>query len=206
MFNVAKSPAPAGTIDYTDFTIADSVKKDFHYKCYLCEENVAKHLEIDHFFPKSEFLEKENDWHNLFSGCSKCNKIKSTAFNTTHHNYILNCCTEDVDNAIALRYNVVDGSVAILPTREDVSSINTAELLNRIHNGHNTTSKSYIYLRESIAQQLADLRKQIDDYHIYPSEENKNRIAALISRKAAYMAIKRSLIKDYNPEFAALFD
>lgn len=207
MFTVTKSPIPIGVVNYTDFDIANQVKKDFYYKCYLCEENVAKHLEIDHFFPKKEFPEKEYDWHNLFSGCSKCNKIKSAAFNTSPHNYILNCCTEDVDSSITLRYSAVDGTVFIIATQADAATTSTVELLNRIHNGGlKTTSKSYIYLRESIAQHLADLRKQIDDYYNYPSEENKNRIAVLVSRKAAYMAIKRTLIRDYNPEFTILFD
>jgi HNH endonuclease len=206
MFNVAKSPAPAGTIDYTDFAIADKVKKDFHYKCYLCEEASARHLEIDHFFPKSLFPEQTHYWDNLFSGCSKCNKIKSSVFNTDPGKHILNCCTEDVEAAITLRYNLFDSSVTIIANEEEDKKINTFDLLNRIYNGVGTSSMSYFYLRDAVASQLAELRKKVDDYRDYPSVENKQKIKDFLSRKSAFTAIKRTLINDFNPEFTELFD
>jgi HNH endonuclease len=206
MFNVAKSPAPAGAIDYTDFAIADSVKKDFHYKCYLCEEAGARHLQIDHFFPKSVFAELTHQWDNLFSGCTKCNQIKSSVFNSTPGTHILNCCTEDVEATITLRYNLTDNSVTITADDQAGKKKNTIDLLNRIHNGVGTGSMSYFYLRDAVANELARLRKKIDDYADYPSEENKEKIKALLSRKSAFTAIKRTLVNDYNPEFTALFD
>jgi uncharacterized protein (TIGR02646 family) len=206
MFTVAKSPAPTGTINYTDFVIANSVKKDFHYKCYLCEEANARHLEIDHFFPKSHFPEQMHEWDNLFSGCSKCNKIKSSAFNTSAINQILNCCIEDVEVGVSLRYNLETGTIIITSSQQDEKAQNTIDLLNRIHNGVGTTSMSYFYLQDAIANELSNLRKQIDDYSDYPSEENKEKIRKLVSRKASFMAIKRTLISDFNPELIELFD
>jgi predicted ATP-dependent endonuclease of OLD family len=205
MFNVVKSPAPTGPINYTHFEIADQVKRDFHYKCYLCEESVARHLEIDHFYPASVFEEKKHDWYNLFSSCTKCNKIKSAAFNATPESEILNCCTEDIEQAMVLRYNIIDASIAITG-RADTKVANTIDLLNHIHNGIGTSSHSFLYLRETIAEALSDLRKVIDAYYTFPSATNKQRIAELISRKATFTAIKRSLIIDYNPEFTELFD
>ena len=103
MFNVVKSPVPSGNFKYTDQHIIDLVKADFFYKCYLCEEKIPRHLEVEHFYPQKYFPHLENDWTNLLCICEKCNKIRRKNINTTNENEVLDCCTADVENMILLK-------------------------------------------------------------------------------------------------------
>ena len=36
---------------YNEKIVTNSLKSDFHKKCYICEE-VTRHFEVDHFYPQ----------------------------------------------------------------------------------------------------------------------------------------------------------
>jgi hypothetical protein len=61
------------------------VREDFNQQCAYCllpellaggEEN----FELDHFRPKAVFLDKVNDFYNLYYACHPCNHIKRDAW------------------------------------------------------------------------------------------------------------------------------
>lgn len=73
------TPAPSLSGDYRVFRPA--VRQDFQKTCAYCliEELLAAgeaNFELDHFFPRSRFPEKANDFYNLYYACHPCNKNK----------------------------------------------------------------------------------------------------------------------------------
>jgi 5-methylcytosine-specific restriction endonuclease McrA len=58
------------------------LSKDFHNKCYLCEDKDITSINIEHFVPKSLGKDFKFDWKNLLFACRHCNEIKSNDYNT----------------------------------------------------------------------------------------------------------------------------
>lgn len=164
MFNVVKSPAPQGDFLYNDVIVVELIRQDFFDKCYLCEEKTPRHLEVEHFYPLSYFPHLKNDWNYLLCICNKCNKIRPKNINTTDENEVLDCCTTDVENLILLKFNNSDSSISFTGANGNIIITNTIKLLQRIHNGIDTASNSYIDLRKLIAQELAELEDEINSF------------------------------------------
>jgi hypothetical protein len=207
MFNVTKSAAPTGGFKYNDNAIERQVKDDFFDKCYLCEEKVPRHLEVEHFYPQAHYPHLVHHWDNLLCICQKCNKIRPKQINTTNEDEVLNCCEEDVEVLIQLRFLAKEKKVEITGSSQQKIK-NTIELLDRIHNGGNKTkSNSYSDLQKLIVKELAKLEEDITNLMNYQLEKPfKDKIKQRLSRQSAFMAIKRTYINDFNPEFTELFD
>jgi HNH endonuclease len=76
---VRTDPAPIVTGSYRAFR--PYVRADFCHRCAYCliAEWLAagkENFELDHFRPKYLFLEKEQDFYNLYYSCHPCNMIK----------------------------------------------------------------------------------------------------------------------------------
>lgn len=206
MFNVQKSPAPTGHFRYNDHSVQRQVKDDFFGKCYLCEEKTPRHLEVEHFYPQAYYPHLVHDWNNLLCICEKCNKIRPKQINTHSGNEVLNCCEEDVESLIRLRYLAKEQAVQF-GTASNAKVEQTIDLLQRIHNGLGTQSKSYVDLRKLIAQELSKLEDDINNWMEYDLEKPfKEKIKSRLSRRSAFTAIKRTYISDNYPEFIELFD
>ena len=82
MFKVSKSARPTDwtTKDYKDPVVVKQLKKDFHSKCYICEQKHFPNLNVEHFIPHLDDETLKLDWNNLYYACSRCNSIK---INTT---------------------------------------------------------------------------------------------------------------------------
>ncbi|MGB0930878.1 MAG: HNH endonuclease, partial [Chitinophagales bacterium] len=156
MINIAKSSKPDRDFSYKERAIRDIVKGDFYSICYLCEEVTPRHYEIDHFYPQKYYEHLIDEWDNLFFICQKCNKIRPKNINTCSDDEVLNNCEDDVENLLTIYYDSHDESVFILPNTIDPKVLyrveNTIRLLNRIYNGIDTTSLSYIDLRNEIEE------------------------------------------------------
>jgi len=83
MINIQKRSAPKHSFKYNDNDIVEIIRNDFFHLCYICEEYVPIHFEIDHFFPKGhkEFEHLIHEWDNLFYSCEKCNRIRPKNLN-----------------------------------------------------------------------------------------------------------------------------
>lgn len=207
MFNVTKSAAPAEPFAYNDPAVVALVRNDFHDKCYLCEEKALRHLEVEHFYPQAYYPHLTNDWDNLLCICEKCNKIRPKAINTDDKNEVLNCWVDDVETAITLRYNEAGDNVEIQSNALSVKTINTIDLLHRIHNGINTTSNSYVDLRRLIAEELGKLVEAIGYFETTVLKRAfREKIKAQLSRTSCFSAVKRTFIRDRHPSFVPLFD
>ena len=71
---------------YRSGDVFDTLRKDFHSKCYICEDAEVTSPNVEHFEPHKKNLKKKYDWNNLFYACSHCNNLKQ------HHFFpMLNC-------------------------------------------------------------------------------------------------------------------
>jgi hypothetical protein len=206
MFKVKKSDSPAGNFSYNDDNIVALIKADFFDKCYLCEEKTPRHLEVEHFYPQAYFPEKIHDWDNLICICEKCNKIRPKKINTDENDVVLNPCINDVETLIQLRYNPTDYSVSISSVEATSIVVNSISLLERIHNGINTTSPSYVDLRKLIAEEIAALEEDISNLNTVIENVFRKRIAKRLSRQSAFFAIKKTFIQENNPELSELIE
>ncbi len=219
MINITKSLAPNRVFSYKESVIRDAVQKDFHKMCYLCEE-VTRHYEIDHFYPQKDYEYLIDDWNNLFYICQKCNKIRPKNINTCSDNEVLNNCEDNVESLLIIYYNSTDESIIILPNTIDSKILykveNTIRLLNRIYNGIDTTSLSYIDLRNEIEEKVAQFEKDIENYRKAIGkfkELFKKPIIRALSKKSqknesSFVSFKRYIIKSKASlkEFEQYFD
>ncbi len=207
MFNVVKSIAPRTDFSYHDNDVVALVKADFFDKCYLCEEKTPRHLEVEHFYPQAYYPHQINDWNNLLCICEKCNKIRPKKINTTATDEVLNCCTEDVEAAITLRYRETNSTLEIVSNNVSAKTQNTANLLNKIHNGIGSLSLSFVDLRKLMTEELAELLVEIEYFETTILKTVfRERIKKRLSRASCFTAVKRTFIKDKHPELTFLFD
>lgn len=71
-----------------------------HSKCSYCECKVAvesKDVTIDHFLPKSKYVNMVVKWENLFPACLRCNREKNDC-----DDVLLNPCQSDPREFLAL--------------------------------------------------------------------------------------------------------
>jgi len=77
-------PAPVNPARNSDISCRFHVRKDFEHCCAYClrHEDWAEPetFELDHFYPKSLFPEKQYDFYNLYYACSRCNSFKWNHF------------------------------------------------------------------------------------------------------------------------------
>lgn len=65
----------------------EEVKRDllqmFHGKCAYCESKITviTYGAIEHFFPKSRYIDKTFDWENLLLSCDLCNDVNHKGVN-----------------------------------------------------------------------------------------------------------------------------
>ncbi len=69
---------------YRHAQVKETLTKMFHGKCAYCESklNVVTYGAIEHFFPKSIYVDRTFDWENLLLSCDRCNDAnhKGTLF------------------------------------------------------------------------------------------------------------------------------
>jgi len=201
MINIKKRKPPRTVFKYTDRDIREIVRDDFFQLCYLCEEYVPIHFEIDHFFPQNNFPIKENDWDNLFYSCEKCNSIRPKDINTIGKR-VLNNCVHNIENIISLKYNETTKRIDIKGNNRNLNTKNTIELLHKIYNGIGSNSPSHVYRQEEIESVIESFKEVLDKYkkskikNAFKQEIIERISKKTKSEKSAYVSFKRALIKE----------
>jgi hypothetical protein len=203
---------PEKTASYRNSDLLEAFDRSFHSKCYLTEEkfHTSWQMDIEHFVSQSESPELVYEWTNLFPAEHKANMSKPRS---TPVGGYLNPCnpSDDVENQII--YSLTGhGSIpnfnAIDPDNQ--SEINTVSLLNRLHNGHNSTSiKSTSGLRHAIQKKTRKILEKICDWRAQISNSQReiqlrNELRLLLSKKSSFTMLCRSLpaviqLNDQNP-------
>ncbi len=207
MINVKRSPAPSKPFKYNDLDIIERLKNDFYVLCYICEEYVPKHFEIDHFKPQEYFPELKNDWDNLFYCCEKCNNLRSKNINTVG-NEVLNNCIDNVEDLISLKYE--NNQINISINSNDKKAINTKKLLNRIYNGIDTKSKSFRDSRLEVRNEINKFEEIATKYRenkeIYENDLKERLSKRTKTVSSAYVSFKRQIVRERYQEFEKYFD
>jgi hypothetical protein len=197
-------PKPEPNAPYRNSDLIEAFDDCFFAKCYLTEKKFVSSYEMDveHFQSKNfnEHPELRYEWSNLYPADHDANMMKPRI--TPEGGYLDPCNPdEDVENEIL--YDISFGSdKCFFQARNPLNqkSINTANLLDRIHNGHNAESKIKTKgLRFSIYKQRDHLLKQIIKWQAAKLRNDEqdvfrygNRIKVLLSHKSAFTMLLRS--------------
>lgn len=221
MINVVRSQAPRSNFAYNDEDIKAQIKEDFYSMCFLCEEVAPKHAEVEHFYPvKGGWEDKKHEWENLLFCCEKCNKIKSNTYNKKDssgliENELLKNWEDNVEQIIRLSFNIPQTIIQIDIDKQTPQGIfekakTSKELLDKIYNGKNTTSLSYIDLQKAIIDELADFMSLLKSFFdatkpTWYKEEKEREIAQKLSKKtksakSSFVGFKRYIIRN-NPKY-----
>ncbi len=195
---------------YRQDIVTTALHKEFHGKCYICEDKTPTVLNTEHFKPhKNSNRDLEFDWYNLYLACGHCNNIKSAKFDD-----ILDCMNinDDVENTIhykALPFPKTE--IKIIPLNNNVRVQSTSTLLNNIYNGTTTLKKiESDNLKEKIVKELVILQNALLEYYYNSNDEDykndvRNKIKNLVSRKSPFSAFKRWIILE-NPVYKSDFE
>ncbi|MBS7472172.1 hypothetical protein KID98_15270 [Pseudomonas syringae] len=219
MFNTNRS-------DFTPESLQSKTKYDgedvylelcniFFEKCYICETKEPHDIQVEHFSSHQGDIEKKFDWTNLYLACSRCNNIKSTAFDN-----ILDCCDPAVDVFRAIRHvppiTPWANSVLLIAMNSDEKTISTFRLLDRVYNSEHSVNKkvSGNFLRTKIFDQYNLLLAQINAYYSPVATEQDqaqalSRMQKLIKKSEPYSAFVRWCLLDdqkLGPMLSELMD
>lgn len=141
--------------DYRQADLFEAFDRDFFAKCYLTEQKFANSwsMDVEHFRAKnfSQNPELRYEWTNLYPAAHDANMMKPRL--EPEGGYLDPCSkTDDVEKDII--YTLGFGGEAYFKAKNDSNqkSVNTALLLERIHNGFD----------EKSIQKTAELRRLID--------------------------------------------
>jgi hypothetical protein len=191
-----KCPKPPAAYRKSD--LLDKFETDFMCKCYLTEEKFSNGaaLEVDHFIPKGEAPHLLYDWENLFPIASLANRMRPKRIPPGGY---LNPCdvAHDVENAILYIFDPSEDHIGFEASdRENLAAVNTAELLDRLHNGKGETERSTRELRAAIRKQYLKITDHFAA-HERPVNDQERRIAGNLlkkyfSRSAAFTMLMRN--------------
>lgn len=175
--------------------------KDFHNKCYICEDYGPSTLNTEHFKPHKGDRELMFAWENLFLACGHCNNQKSAKFN-----HILDCTNVEHSILEWIKFEIKafpKERTKITALSQEPIIINTVQLLEAVYNSDNTELKivEAANIRERLIKEILEFSKLLNEYH-EPTilEEEKsfylNKIRRMLSVKSPFTAFKIWVIKD----------
>ena len=197
------SPKPKPPVSYRSSDLLAVFETHFHAKCYLTEQKFASawEMDVDHFEPANQAPSRVYDWTNLFPAAHKANMMRPRSLPPGG---LLDPCVDDVETNII--YTLVDVGEepcfrAHDPTNQ--AALNTAGLLNDLHNGkaNDTDSRSNTReLRKLIKRQYDKVLLAWGHYKDALGDNDPQDIAhaeaelrMLLSRRASFTMLMRSL-------------
>lgn len=208
MFKVIKSERPTDwtTKDYKDPVVVRLLKKDFHGKCYICEQKHFPNLNVEHFIPHLDDETLKLDWNNLYYACSRCNSIKNK-----YYDDMLDCCNQDhlVEEWIKVYYRMPDEDIEVINIcpkdhsyceKAETSKDLITKCFNNANSGIQEVSKED--LREKIIEihsEFLDLRreffKKLDNWQDQEKIKKADDIKHRLKSHYAFSAILRGYLE-----------
>lgn len=197
----AEKQKPSGT--YRLQSVIDQLKADFLNKCYLCEFKAPTSINVEHRIPhRNNDADLKFSWSNLFWACGHCNGTKGDRYHP-----ILDCTTEEIRILDRLDFSFEAFPLPRVMVNELDSSedtLNTASLLNVIHNGSDTAPIRQVEaanLCSAILEEFDKFLRLIENYKDAQEEQRESlsrRIKRSLSREASFTAIKACYIKRHH--------
>lgn len=201
---------PEKPTSYRNSDLLIAFEEDFYSKCYLTEMKFANSwiMDIEHFIPQNERPDLVYEWTNLFPAEHYSNMIKPRS---TPNGGYLNPCdpADDVENEIIYTLSLYGADPYFEPrNRNNIKAVNTCNLLNRVHNGHdNKTQNATKNLRHSIQKKYIEVLNKIIEWNNYNDESQekfqaKRELQDLLSRKYSFTMLLRSMpaVRQLPPE------
>jgi hypothetical protein len=191
---------------YRNSDLLDALTEDFFAKCYLTEEKFenAYIMDVEHFEGKAEKPELRYEWTNLFPASHYANMIKPR---TTPTGDCLNPCdaNDDVENEILYSLGFLGENPSFgAKNIQNIKAVNTAKLLDSIHNGRNENTKQATpTLRRAIQHKYITILKKIIEWqNIKDNPQQKFQIETELklhlSRTSAFTMLCRSMPEVIN--------
>ncbi len=186
---------------YREQDVIDALHKDFHNKCYICEDKAPSTINVEHFQPHKDDEDLKYDWYNLFLACGHCNNTKG---HKPEFHIILNCTLQDEDPEKWIEFEIQPfpkEKAKFTPLKDDNKVKNTIQLLYAAYNG-TTPIKSLesSNLRDKLIHEILDFQNYLHKYFQEETEEEdkeqcRKKILAHLKPFSAFTAFKRWIIK-----------
>lgn len=195
------NPKPDKKPQYRNSDLLDAFDRCFYSKCYLTELKFYSSWEMDveHFIPQNEDRSLTYEWTNLYPADHKANMCKPRL--TPTGGYLDPCNNQDdVENDIIYGLAIL-GERPIFKSASDtnIKALNTAQLLNRLHNGTDDISnRNTAGLRAAIEKKYKIvLNKIVEWLQLEESSQEKliceAELKDLLSRKSSFTMLMRSM-------------
>lgn len=196
-----KTPPPKCTIDYRSEDLFEAFDRDFFAKCYLTEKRYENSwaMDVEHFKAKAfaQHPELKYEWTNLYPADHDANMLKPRK--DPEGGYLDPCAQED-DVEKEILYTALFGGETAFKAQDsnNLKAVNTAQLLDKIHNGSDEASKKKTAtLRQLIAKKEHDILNTIIEWQGASGEQDKfdaeTRLKKLLSRRSSFTMLMRSL-------------
>lgn len=208
MFNVKKSDKPTEwtTKDYRDPVVVEQMRKDFHGKCYICEQKNFSNLNVEHFKPHKGNEDIKLDWYNLYFSCSRCNSIKNK-----YYEDMLDCCNREhlVEDWIKIYYRTPDEDIEVINacphnhehfSKAETSKNLIASCFNNGNSGVQEISKEnlrekIIEVHSSFLEQRLNFFRNLDNWLDDEKIREANKIKHRLQSQYEFSAILRGYIE-----------
>lgn len=196
-------PKPTLPASYRSSDLLDAFDTYFHAKCYLTEQKFASawEMDVDHFEPANQNPARVYDWTNLYPAAHKANMMRPRRLPPGG---LLDPCVDNVEEEIIYTLAVMGEEPGFQARNTgNQKAVNTAQLLNDLHNGRAGDANSHkitIELRKLIERQYKKVLHACHDYQQALRESDPQDIAqaetelrGLLSRRASFTMLMRSL-------------
>lgn len=199
-------PKPAVPGSYRNSDLLAAFDRCFHAKCYLTEQWFPNSwcMDVEHFVSQTEDPTKRYAWTNLYPAEHRANKMKPRA--TPAGGYLDPCApTDDVENEIFYSVGVM-GQAPKFDARDpaNAKAVNTANLLNILHNGHDEDTRlATAGLRHEIQKKYDHILNVIINWLASPigsvlKHQYENELRLHLSRKSSFTMLMRSMVPVIN--------
>lgn len=180
---------------YNSEDVLERLVEDFFNKCYLCEEKEISGINVEHLKPHKGDIDKKFQWENLFLVCPHCNNTK-----LGNEDEILDCTNPSHKIYDWIEYNFISfpKTKVELKVINNIDIVNnTVTLLNKIYNG-STVNKKFEAdnIKKKIMREIQSFENLIFEYVYNSKKELVEEIKEKLSRKSAFSAFKRWIIKN----------
>lgn len=205
-------PKPDKMPDYRNSDLIEAFDDCFFAKCYLTEKKFVSSYEMDveHFLPKNEFPELRYAWSNLYPADHDANMMKPRLI--PEGGYLDPCnAVDDVENDLFYWLDFGGRTCHFEATnKENIKAVNTAQLLHRVHNGHDTSSQLKTGgLRKALFDKRDEVNKTIINWlsaksngNTFEEMKQARLLKRLLSRTASFTMLIRSTaaVKQHVPQ------
>lgn len=196
-----KLSKPECNVGYRNEDLFEAFDRDFYAKCYLTEKRFENSwaMDVEHFKAKAfaQHPELKYEWTNLYPADHDANMLKPRQ--EPEGGYLDPCADEDDVEKEILYTTLFGGESAFKALNgNNLKAVNTATLLDKIHNGSNQEStKKTADLRHLIAKKEREVLNTIIQWLGASDEQDKfeaeTKLKKLLSRRASFTMLMRSL-------------